>query len=171
MRTHIHHFRLLTPTLLLVSMAAYGMLAPTEARGGEQTRCTCPGGGIIEIGAVRYGVNSDRETITKIKVGDEDSGRHCGAVWIARTEIRPTGTPYDFHLARKQWKEEREDGCGDLPELFFKRSKTYHFVLDADSQSIREIEPEMTEVATEPIIGNASSQSNTTVWNAISLEH
>ena len=166
-----HVLPFLTRSLLLAATALLGMLSPTQALGEEQTRCTCAGGGTIEIGAVRYGGNSDRETITKIKVGNEYSERYCGAIWISRTEIRPTGTPYRFHLTRKQWKEQREDGCGDLAAPFLKRAKTYHFVLDADSQSIREIEPEMTEVATEPLIGNASSQSNTNVWNAISLEH
>src|SRR4051794_17409431 len=172
MRMHRHHvLRLLTRGLLLSAMALCGMLSPTQALGEEQTRCTCAGGGTIEIGAVRYGGNSDRETITKIKVGNEYSERYCGAIWISRTEIRPTGTPYRFHLTRKQWKEQREDGCGDLAAPFLKRAKTYHFVLDADSQSIREIEPVKPEIAPETLTGKAGPQSNANVWNAIALEH
>ena len=166
MRTYNIHLQHVAYGVLLASVTIFGLLLPTQARAEERTRCTCPGGGTMELGAVRYDGNSDRETITKVKVDNGDSEGRCAAVWIRHTEIYPAGTPYSFHLKRRQWKEQREDGCGDTPELFLRRTKSYQFVLDADSQSIREMQLS----AAQPANTKASSQSNANLWDAIAPE-
>ena len=169
MRTH-NYLQPFTYGLLLASITALGLLLPAPARAEERTLCTCPGGGMIEPGAVRYDGNSDRETITRIKVEERDSERHCAAIWIRHTEIYPTGTPYRFYLKRKQWREQQVDGCGDLSKPFLKATKNYQFVFDADSQSIREMQLLTSETATQSLDGKASSPSNANLWDSISLE-
>lgn len=156
--------------LLFMSVTVLGLFFPALTRAEDKPWCTCPGGGTVEPGAVRYDGNSDRETITKIKIEDSDSGQHCAAIWIGRTEIYPTGTPYSFHLKRRQWREQRADGCGDSSKPFLKRTKNYQFVFDADSQSIREMQLLAPKAATPSAEGKASSQSNSNLWDSISPE-
>jgi hypothetical protein len=156
--------------MLWVNLALWSWLAPTPAQADEKTWCTCPGGGILEPGAVRYEENSDREIITRIKVEDKDSERHCAAIWISHTEIYPTGTPYSFRLTRKRVQERRIDGCRDASKLFLMRTKTYEFVFDADSRSIREMQPVTPENAAQPATGKASSSSNANLWDSIVLD-
>ena len=165
-----NHLQRVSYGLLFVSATVFGLCLPIPARGEDKAWCTCPGGGTVEPGAVRYDENSDRETVTRIKVEDGDSGRHCAAIWIGRTEIYPTGTPYSFHLKRRQWREQRADGCGDSSKPFLKRTKNYQFVFDADSQSIREMQLLAPEAATPSAEGKASSQSNANLWDSISPE-
>lgn len=155
---------------ILASIAVFGALLPAQARAGEKTRCSCAGGGTMELGAVRYDGNSDRETITRVKVDDSDSEGRCAAVWISHTEVYPTGSPYRFHLKRRRQKEEREDGCGDAPELFLKRTKSYQFVFDEDSQSIREMQASAAGTVTQPADGKATGQSNANLWDSITPE-
>jgi hypothetical protein len=124
----------------------------------------------MEMGAVRYDGNSDREIITRVKVDDGDSDGRCAAVWISHTEIYPTGTPYRFHLKRRRQKEQREDGCGDAPELFLKRTKTYHFVFDEDSQSIREMQLSESDAAEQLTTGKTATRSNANLWDSITPE-
>lgn len=170
MRTYSFHLQRVIHSFLTAGIAVFGLLLPVQVQAGERTRCTCMGGGAIELGEVRYDSNSDRETITKLKIDDGDSAGHCAAVWVSHTEIYPTGTPYRFYLKRKQRKEQREDGCGDAPELFLKRTKTYQFVFDEDSQSIREMQLS-TPGTTVPLAdGKAVSQSNANLWEAITPE-
>jgi hypothetical protein len=171
MHVHSNHLPSWVYGLLLANAAMWVLLVPTKARAADQTRCTCQGGGTIEIGSVRYDGNSDREIVTKVQIQNKDSGRHCAAVWISHTEIYPTGNPYSFHLKRRQWKEQREEGCGDSPELFLRRTRNYQFVLDADSRSIREMQPVTPEASAQAAVGGASSQSNANLWDAISVEY
>jgi hypothetical protein len=167
MRTYHTHLQNVTDSFFLASIITFGLLLPAaQVQAGERPRCTCPGGGVMEPGAVRYDGNSDRETITKVKIEDGDSEGRCTAIWISHTEIYPTGTPYNFHLKRRRLKEQREDGCGDAPELFLKRTKSYQFVLDEDSQSIREMQVS----APQPADGKVSSQSNANLWDSIAPE-
>ncbi len=170
MRTDFFDLQRVMYRFLMASIAAFVLTPPSQAWAGERARCTCAGGGAIELGEVRYDSNSDRETITKLKVDEGDSEGRCAAVWIRHTEIYPTGTPYSFHLQRRQRKEQREDGCGDAPELFLKRTKTYQFVFDGDSQSIREMQLS-TPRSTPPLTdGKAASQSNANLWDSITPE-
>jgi hypothetical protein len=167
MRTYLFDSQRVIYSFLTVGIAVFGLLYPAQARAGERTRCTCAGGGAIELGEVRYDSNSDRETITKLRVEDGNSEGRCAAVWIRQTEIYPAGTPYRFHLKRRQLKEQREDGCGDAPELFLKRTKTYQFVFDEDSQSIREMQSSTPGITAQPANGK---QSNANLWDSITPE-
>ena len=171
MRTYHIHLQRIIYSFLLMGGAVLGTLLPTaQAKAGERSRCTCAGGGAVELGAVRYDTNSDRETITRVKVDDGDSDGRCAAVWIRHTEVYPAGTPYNFHLKRRQRKEQREDGCGDTPELFLKRTKNYQFVFDEDSQSIREMHLSSAGSAAPAADGKTSSQSNANLWDSITPE-
>jgi hypothetical protein len=90
-------------------------------------------------------------------------------IWIGSTEIHPEGTPYEFYLERSPVRERRFEGCGESPDRFLKRNRTYEFVFDSDSVSIREMRltppPSVAKPATDP-----GSESNATLWNSISAE-
>ncbi|MBV9084225.1 MAG: hypothetical protein JOZ62_16230 [Acidobacteriaceae bacterium] len=164
--------------LFLPAMAALSLIRPVSALAGEserirprqdQTWCTCPEGGTIQAGAMRYDENSDREMITRIEVERNGSEARCAAVWVGFTEMHPKGTPFSFYLSRRHLREQREDGCGDSPSRFKTRSKVYRFIFDSDSTSIRE----MDTLAAAPDTshdGHAASKSNANLWDSISID-
>jgi hypothetical protein len=123
---------------------------------------------VLQPGLVNYKENSDREIITRIEVREADPEQRCEATWIGFSEIYAQGTPYSFHLERKHLKTIREDGCGESPSRFVSRIKTYRFVLNADSQSLRTIDP--VEDSSDAPLTKASDRSNANVWNTISTE-
>jgi len=116
---------------------------------------------------VNYKGNSDRELVTRIEVKEGDSEHRCEAAWIGYSEVFAKGTPYGFHLQRKHLKTIREDACGDSPDRFVSRAKTYRFVLDADSQSVREIDPVAAETARLRPDLPTGKKSNANVWDSI----
>jgi hypothetical protein len=115
---------------------------------------------------VNYKGNSDRELVTRIEVQEADTERRCEAAWIGFSEVYAEGTPYSFHLQRKRLKTIREDACGDSPDRFVSRTKTYRFVPGADSQSIREMDA-VVKTASPPAM-RAAEESNANVWESIS---
>jgi len=116
---------------------------------------------------VNYKGNSDRELVAKIEVKKTDPEQRCEAAWIGYSEVFAKGTPYNFRLQRKHLKTIREDACGDSPSRFVSRTKTYRFVLDADSQSLREMYPVVAEtVKVRPDLP-AGEKSNANVWDSI----
>ncbi len=124
--------------------------------------CTCEAGRMLEPGMVRYGTNSDRETIVKVET--DTSSSRCSAVWVVATEIHPSGNPYRFHLERVKLHTRRMDGCGRSPGEFVRQNKTYQFVFDAHSTSIREIRPVARAGA------DAAAESNHNLWSAIVVD-
>ncbi|MFL6447551.1 MAG: hypothetical protein ACJ746_07660 [Bryobacteraceae bacterium] len=129
--------------------------------------CRCPGGAVFRPGLVNYKGNSDRELVTRIEVNKADADHRCEAAWIGYSEVFAKGTPYNFHLQRKHMKTIREDACGETPNRFVSRTKTYRFVLDADTQSVRE----MYSVISEPVQLRPDlppgEKSNSNVWTSI----
>jgi hypothetical protein len=142
------------------------MLHPIKSY-AQSNWCRCPGGAVFKPGLVNYKANSDRELVAKIEVNEADPEHRCEAAWIGFSEVFAEGTPYSFHLERKHLKTIREDACGESPESFVSRTKTYQFVLDADSQSIREIDS-VAEIASPPPDLRAEEKSNANVWSSIS---
>ena len=122
---------------------------------------------MFQPGLVNYKGNSDRELVTRIEVKDADPERRCEAAWIGFSEVYAQGTPYSFHLQRKHMKTIREDACGDSPNRFVSRIKTYAFVLDADIESVRELNPMLPAPAAPPDSG-PGEKSNANVWDSIS---
>ncbi len=136
----------------------------------EANRCSCSDGRGLESGMVSYNQGSDRETITHIDSEMSSRGKRCRALWIGSTEIRPIGTPYRFHLERTPLKDRRIYSCGDVTGRFVSRTKTYEFIFDADSESIR-------EMRLVPLHDNGGtpgedpqSISNKNLWNSIAPE-
>jgi len=116
---------------------------------------------------VHYGENSDRELVTRIEVNKGDPDRRCEAAWIAYSEVFTAGTPYGFHLQRKHLKTIREDACGESPNLFVSRTKTYLFVRDADSQLVRELYAIVDETPKSRPDLPPGKESNANVWDSI----
>jgi hypothetical protein len=129
--------------------------------------CRCPSGAVFQPGLANYKGNSDRELVTRIELQKADPEHRCEAVWIGFSEVYAEGTPYSFHLRRKHLKTIREDACGDSPDRFVSRTKTYRFVLDADSQSIREMDPVGQTASPRPDL-RAAEESNANLWDSIS---
>jgi hypothetical protein len=152
---------------LITAVIGLGMLKPLASH-AQSNWCRCPGGAVFQPGLVNYKGNSDRELVTRIEVNESDPERRCEAAWIGYSEVYVEGTPYSFHLQRKKLKTIREDACGDAPDRFVSRIKTYQFVLDADSQSIREMDP-VVDTASPPPDLQAREKSNVNVWDAISI--
>ncbi|HLH38356.1 MAG TPA: hypothetical protein VKX39_04345 [Bryobacteraceae bacterium] len=122
--------------------------------------CTCGARQELEPGMVRYESNSDRQTI--ISTESQPGSNRCAALWAGSTEIKPAGTPYRFHLERIKLRPRRIETCGG----FVRRDKSYEFVFDADSTSIREIRPAAGR-GTDP-----RGESNRNLWSAIAApEH
>ena len=122
---------------------------------------------MFQPGLVHYGDNSDRELVTRIEVNKGDPERRCEAAWITYSEVFAKGTPYGFHLQRKHLKTIREDACGESPNLFVSRTKTYSFVPDADSQPVRELYPIVGETARLQPDLPPGQKTNANVWNSI----
>src|SRR5882672_7030690 len=118
---------------LIAGIAGGGLPAAAQTVTDDGLRCTCADGRSIQAGAVSYDQNSDRETIARIEPEGSSSAGRCRALWIGSTEIRPMGTPYDFHLKRTAMREKQIYGCDYPTERFSKRTKTYRFAFDVDS--------------------------------------
>jgi hypothetical protein len=143
-------------------------IAQTLAEQGP--RCTCGDGRSLEAGVVSYSQNSGRETITRIETEAGTSGNRCRALWLGSTEIRPVGTPYQFHLERTALKERRIDECDYPSERFVRRTKTYEFVLDANTVSIREMRIARPADGARIPESDPQAQSNSNLWNSIAGE-
>jgi hypothetical protein len=135
----------------------------------QSTWCRCPGGTVFQPGLVNYKENSDRELVTRVEVQEADPEHRCEAAWIDFSEVFAEGTPQSFHLRRKHLKAIREDACGESPDRFVSRTKTYRFVLDADSQSTREMDPVARASSPLPDL-QAAEKSNENLWDSISTE-
>jgi hypothetical protein len=154
--------------LILAALAGAGTMT-TGQTVAEKNRCTCGDGRGLESGMVSYNQGSDRDTITRIDSEMSSPGRRCKALWIGSTEIRAIGTPYEFHLERTPLKERRIYACGDLTDRFVSRTKTYKFVFDADSVSIREMR--VIPLNERGMPGeDPQSISNSNLWNSIAVE-
>ena len=131
------------------------------------SRCTCGSGHSLDVGAVSYCEESGRETITRIEAEPGNSDNLCRALWVDNTEIRPVGTPYEFHLERMRLNERRIGGCEDGGERFVARTTKYEFVFGEDSVSIREMR-RISPAGSTPIPeSNSQVYSNSTLWRSI----
>jgi hypothetical protein len=156
--------------LALVAVGWGGLLTPAQVTAGDERACTCGAGRSVQAGMVSYSGNSDRESIVRIETDGKGPNRPCKAIWIGRTEILPTGTPYQFHLQRMTRREQRFDRCDYPLDGFVKRDSTYEFDFNSNSPSIREM-PRTTlsnnSPAPEP---DPKSQSNKNLWGSIMVE-
>jgi hypothetical protein len=157
--------RVFAPFAFLI-LAFSALLSVPKALAIETTRCTCADGRHVETGEVSYSLNSDRETITRVEANGSTLDSQCEAIWVASTQIRTQGTPYQFFLQRTSLGERRFSGCGDSDEKFVKRAKIYDFVFDSDSVSIRE----MRSVGSSETAINPSGNSNQNLWNSIAVD-
>ena len=163
----IGNTRRIFPSWLIMGMISLGILHPVISY-AQSNWCRCPGGVVFQPGLVNYKGNSDRELITRIEVKQADPERRCEAAWIGFSEVYAEGTPYSFHLQRKHLKTIREDACGESPDRFISRRKTYDFVLDGDSQLIREIDP-VADTGGAQLTVPAEEKTNANVWDSISM--
>ncbi len=157
----------LVPLTLLT--VALGVLSTNGALGSDTTRCTCADGSSVETGEISYSLESDREKITRLEGTGNALDSRCKGIWVHSTRIHTRGTPYQFFLQRKTLGERRLSGCEDLDEKFVKRSKTYNFVFDSDSVSIREMQPASSQ-KTSHSGADPKANSNQNVWNAIIVD-
>src|SRR5258708_22227227 len=88
-----------------------GLLTSAQIRAEQEPACTCRDGRSVETGVVSYSRNSDRESVLRVEADVSRPHRPCRAIWIGRTEIHPTGTPYRFHLRGCNFQENGFDGC------------------------------------------------------------
>jgi hypothetical protein len=154
----------------IVALTAAAFLAASLAFATGRSGCTCSDGRSLGPGDVSYSRNSDRDVISRIEQSNAAQGT-CAGIWIASTEIHVRGTPYDFYLQRMRLRERRIDGCGDLTERFVRRTKTYTFVFDSNSNSIREMRPvNSSSQDVHDANGEATSKSNVNLWEAIVSE-
>jgi hypothetical protein len=151
-----------------VGFIALGIVQPFPSH-AQSNWCRCPRGAVLEAGLVSYKGSSEREIVTRIEVQEDDPERRCEAVWIGLSEVYANGTPYSFHLQRRKLRTIREDGCGDSPDRFVSRTKTYGFVLDADSQPVREIGT-LAESPSQRSTSQPGVKSNANVWASISTD-
>jgi hypothetical protein len=121
------------------------------------------------VGLVSYGLDSGRETITRIETEVGSSGNRCRALWLTSTEIRSVGTPYQFHLERTGLKERRIDECDYPSERFVRRSKTYEFLFDSNTVSIRDVRISR-PADTRASESDPQAKSNSNLWNSIAGE-
>jgi hypothetical protein len=159
--------------LSLFAVICGGLPACAQVRAEQEPPCTCRDGRSVEAGVVSYSRNSDRESVLRVEADASSPHRPCRAVWIGRTEIHPTGTPYQFHLQRMNLREKRFNGCDYPVDRYVRRNKTYEFVFDADSTSIREMR-QTNSSDSGPAPQNdgkdARSQSNANLWDSIISE-
>jgi hypothetical protein len=130
-------------------------------------RCTCADGRNVQAGVVSYNLNSDRETIARIEAERSSHASQCKALWIGSTEIRPIGTPYDFHLERKAMRDRRIYGCDYPTERFSKQTKTYEFEFGVDSVPVRETRTLPPPGSPRIPEADAKSKSNANLWTSI----
>jgi hypothetical protein len=152
-------------TLMLAFFAGGQRMANGQSSIPQAARCSCRDGQSLETGMVSYSEDSGRETIIRMEAADR-SGNQCRALWLGSTEIRPAGTPYQFHLERTPLKERRIDGCGYAGDRFARRTKNYEFVFDSNSVSIREIRVVRPPGGAKPESG-PQVKSNSSLWKSI----
>jgi hypothetical protein len=153
-------------TLILIFSAVGRRLTNAQTVPQQRMRCTCKDGQSLEAGAVSYSEDSGRETITRVEAETGSLGNRCRALWIGSTEIRPVGTPYQFHLERTPLKERRMDGCDYARERFVRRTTTYDFVFDSNTVSIRELRAHPSG-GTQSLNSVPQAESNSNLWNSI----
>ena len=153
--------------LFLGFLAGGGPWLTAQTSRKEPARCTCGNGQSLEVGAVSYREESGRETIKRIEADAGNSGDQCRALWVGSTEIRPVGTPYEFHLERTRLKERRIDVCDYAAERFVTRTTKYEFVFDSDTVSIREMRRIRTEGRAQNAESDPQLKSNSNLWNSI----
>ena len=136
----------------------------------QETRCTCRDGRILEAGVVSYSQDSGRETVTRIEVETGRPGNRCRALWLGSTEIRPIGTPYQFHLERRAVKEQRIRECEYPLERFVRRTKTYEFGFDSNIESIREVRIARPDGGAPIPDSSPQAKSNSNLWNSIAMD-
>jgi hypothetical protein len=152
----------------IVALIAGAFLTTSVIYATGRSGCTCSDGRSLGSGDVSYSRNSDRDVITRVEQEGNVVQATCAGIWIAGTEIRVRGTPYDFYLQRMTLRERRIDGCGNLTERFVKRTKTYVFVFDSNSTSIREMRSVNSSAqGLHAPGGDPKSKSNTNLWEAI----
>lgn len=154
---------------LTLFTVALGILSTDRALALDTTRCTCADGSSLETGEISYSIESDREKIIRLEATGSALDSRCKGIWVHSTRVHTRGTPYQFFLQRKTLGERRLSGCEDLDEKFVKRSKTYNFVFDSDSVSIREMQP-VSPPKTSHLGTDAKASSNQNVWNAIIID-
>jgi hypothetical protein len=160
-----------TFTALMLTFVAVSLrLTNAQTLTEQGTRCTCQNGQNLEAGVVSYSKDSGREMITRVEAEASSSGNRCRALWLGSTEIRPVGTPYQFHLERTPLKERRLDGCDYPGERFVRRITTYKFIFDSNSISIRELRIARTPGDTQILDANSQVESNSNLWNSIAQE-
>jgi hypothetical protein len=170
MANHAKQLGIFTRTRFFAFIAG-AFLISSHAYATGRSGCTCSDGRSLAPGDVSYSRNSDRDVINRVEQEGNAAQATCAGIWIAGTEIHVRGTPYDFYLQRMALRERRIDGCGDLTERFVKRNKAYVFVFDSDSTSIREMRSvDSSSQGMHPPAGDSKSESNTNLWNAISVE-
>ena len=152
-------------TLMLAFLAGGQRLANAQSSTPQAARCSCRDGQSLETGMVSYSEDSSRETIIRVEAADR-SGGQCRALWLGSTEVRPAGTPYQFHLERTPPKEKRIDGCGYAGARFARRTKNYEFVFDSNSVSIREIRV-VRPPGSPPPDSAPQVKSNSNLWKSI----
>jgi hypothetical protein len=154
--------------LIVGTAIAGGLPATAQTVTDDGLHCTCADGRNVQAGVVSYKQNSDRETIARIEPDVSSPAGRCRALWIGSTEIRPIGTPYDFHLERTAMRERRIYGCDYPTERFSKRTKTYQFAFDVDSVPIRETGIFPPPGSLRIPEADPKSKSNANLWNSIS---
>jgi hypothetical protein len=156
---------------LIVGIAIGGGLPVTAQTVTDGFHCTCADGRNVQAGVVSYNQNSDRETIARIEPEGSSPAGRCRALWIGSTEIRPIGTPYDFHLKRTTMRERRIYGCDYPTERFSKQTKTYQFAFGVDSVPIRETDmlllPGSAPGSPRTPETDPKSKSNANLWRSI----
>lgn len=159
------------PTLARLAFftVALGVLSTARALALETMRCTCADGHPVETGEISYSINSDRETITRIEATGNAPDSRCKGIWVTSTRMHTRGGPYQFFLQRTTLGERRFSGCGDLDDKFVKRSKTYSFVFDSNSVSIREMRS-VSPLKTSHSAEDPKENSNQNLWNAIVVD-
>jgi hypothetical protein len=166
MVNRLRQYRILI-ALMLAFLAGGERCINAENPSEKASRCTCRNGQSLEVGEVSYREESGRETITRVETEAGQSEKWCRAVWVGSTEIRTTGTPYEFHLERTPLKERRTDGCEDAGERFVARSMKYEFVFDSNAVSIREIRTVGATGSAGIAASNPQVKSNANLWNSI----
>jgi hypothetical protein len=151
--------------LIASTAIAAGLPANAQTATEEGLGCTCADGRAVQAGVVSYNQNSDREMIARVEPGSP-AGR-CRALWIGSTEIRPVGTPYDFHLERRAMRERRIYGCDYPTERFSRRTKTYQFAFGVDSVPVRETGILPTSGLPRIPDTDPKSKSNANLWRSI----
>ena len=153
--------------LMLTLLAVARRLTNAQTLTERGTRCICQDGQSVEAGVVSYSEDSRREMITRVEAEASNSGNRCRTLWLGSTEIRPVGTPYQFHLERTPLTERRLDGCDYPGERFVRRPTTYKFVFDSNTISIRELRIARTPGDNQILASNPQGESNSNLWNSI----